>query len=121
PPLDVKREPGLVLQPDLLVVPAGELRRRADTVRRLLLAVDIVSPSSARHDRVRKRPHYQRTRVPEHWTVRDTSPTPAGGSARTTNGTASQSIGSSTTRRRRSSGGLPTMTAPSSWRSGSFG
>src|SRR5215831_12021119 len=50
-PLDVKLEPGLVLQPDLLVVPAGELKVRSDVVRRLLLAVEIVSPSSARHDR----------------------------------------------------------------------
>jgi Uma2 family endonuclease len=74
-PLDVKLEPGRVLQPDLLVVPAGELRRRADTVRRLLLAVEIMSPSSARHDRVRKRPHYQRNRVPEYWIVDDRSQT----------------------------------------------
>jgi Uma2 family endonuclease len=74
-PLDVKLEPGLVLQPDLLVVPAGELRRRSDVVRRLLLATEIVSPSSARHDRVRKRPHYQRNRVPEYWIVDDMSQT----------------------------------------------
>ena len=72
-PLDVKLEPGLVLQPDILVVPAGELRRRSDIVRRLLLAVEIVSPSSARHDRVRKRPAYQRNRVPEYWIVDDIS------------------------------------------------
>ena len=74
-PLDVRLEPGLVLQPDLLVVPAGELRKRSDVIRRLLLAVEIVSPSSARHDRVRKRPHYQRHRVPEYWIVDDTSQT----------------------------------------------
>lgn len=74
-PLDVKLEPGLVLQPDLLVVPAGELRRRSDIVRRLLLAAEIVSPTSARHDRVRKRPHYQRNRVPEYWIVDDASRT----------------------------------------------
>ena len=74
-PLDVKLEPGLVLQPDLLVVPAGELKRRSDIVRRLLLVVEIVSPSSARHDRVRKRPHYQRNRVPEYWIVDDMSQT----------------------------------------------
>ena len=66
---------GLVLQPDLFVVPAGELRKRADVIRRLLLAIEIVSPSSARHDRVRKRPHYQRHRVPEYWIVDDTSQT----------------------------------------------
>ena len=38
-PLDVKFEPGLVLQPDLLVVPTGELRTRDDIIRKLLLAV----------------------------------------------------------------------------------
>ena len=68
-PLDVKLEPGLVLQPDALVVPAGELRRRSDVVRHLLLAVEAVSPSSARFDRVKKRPHYQRHRVSEYWIV----------------------------------------------------
>jgi Uma2 family endonuclease len=74
-PLDVKLEPGLVLQPDLLVVPAGELQRRSDTIRRLLLAAEIVSPSSARYDRVTKRPHYQRHRVSEYWVVDDASRT----------------------------------------------
>jgi Uma2 family endonuclease len=74
-PLDVKLEPGLVLQPDLLVVPNGELRSRDDIVRRLLLAVETISPSSARHDRVTKRPRYQRNRVPEYWIVDDSSQT----------------------------------------------
>ena len=74
-PLDVKLEPGLVLQPDVLVVPAGELRRRSDVIRRLLLAVETVSPSSARHDRVTKRPVYQRNHVPEYWVVDETSRT----------------------------------------------
>jgi Uma2 family endonuclease len=74
-PLDVKLEPGLVLQPDVLVVPAGELRRHSDIVRRLLLAVETVSPSSARYDRVTKRPHYQRHQVSEYWIADDTSRT----------------------------------------------
>ena len=74
-PLDVELEPGLVLQPDLLVVPVGALTRRSDVVDRLLLAVEIVSPSSARHDRVRKRPHYQRHRVSEYWIIDDASQT----------------------------------------------
>lgn len=74
-PLDVKLEPRLVLQPDVLVVPAGELRRRSDVVRHLLLAVEMVSPRSARHDRVTKRPRYQRNRVPEYWIVDDRSQT----------------------------------------------
>lgn len=68
-PLDVKLELGLVLQPDILIVPAGELEKWSDTVRRLLLAVEVLSPSSARFDRVTKRPGYQRNRVPEYWIV----------------------------------------------------
>ena len=74
-PLDVQLEPGLVLQPDLLAVPAGELKRRSHVVRHLLLAVEIVSPSSARYDRVRKRPYYQRNRVSEYWIVDEMSQT----------------------------------------------
>jgi Uma2 family endonuclease len=74
-PLDVRLEPGLVLQPDLLVVPTGELRKRDDIVRHLLLAIEVMSPSSARHDRVTKRPRYQRNRVPEYWIVEDRSQT----------------------------------------------
>lgn len=74
-PLDVRLEPGIVLQPDILVVPAGELRVESDVVRRLLLAVEILSPGSARHDRVRKRPAYQRNRVPEYWILDGSSQT----------------------------------------------
>jgi Uma2 family endonuclease len=74
-PLDVRLEPGLVLQPDVLVVPAGELQNPSDVVHRLLLAVETLSPSSARHDRVTKRPHYQRTRIPEYWIIDDRSET----------------------------------------------
>jgi Uma2 family endonuclease len=74
-PLDVKLEPGLVLQPDVLVVPIGELQRESDTVRHLLLAVEVVSASSARHDRVTKRLRYQRNRVPEYWILDDRSRT----------------------------------------------
>ena len=68
-PLDVKLQPGLVLQPDILVVPAGVLSAMEDIVDRLLLAVEAISPSSARHDRVVKRPAYQRNHVPEYWVV----------------------------------------------------
>ncbi|HEY4131795.1 MAG TPA: Uma2 family endonuclease [Gemmatimonadaceae bacterium] len=74
-PLDVNLEPALVLQPDILVVPNGELRMHDDIVRHLSLAVEILSPSSARHDRVTKRPKYQRHRVPEYWIVDDRSRT----------------------------------------------
>ena len=70
-PVDVKLEPNLVLQPDIFVVPQGLLRKRSDIVNRLLLAAEVISPSSARHDRVRKRPVYQRNRVPEYWVIDD--------------------------------------------------
>ncbi|MEX2178149.1 MAG: Uma2 family endonuclease [Gemmatimonadaceae bacterium] len=76
-PLDVLLDPNLVLQPDLLVVPPGELRQTSDVIRRLVLAVEIVSPSSARHDRVTKRPRYQRNRVPDYWIFDDRSQTVA--------------------------------------------
>lgn len=74
-PLDVKLDPRLVLQPDVLVVPKGELRTRSDYVQHLLLAVEVLSPSSARHDRVKKRPAYQRNRVPDYWIFDERSQT----------------------------------------------
>lgn len=74
-PLDVKLQPGLVLQPDILVVPDGVLRAHGDIVNRLLLAVEAISPGSARYDRVIKRPAYQRNRVPEYWVVDERSGT----------------------------------------------
>ena len=74
-PVDVKLEPGLVTQPDLLVVPSGELRTRSDTIRHLVLAAEVLSPSSARHDRVKKRPAYQRNRVSEYWIIDEQSRT----------------------------------------------
>ncbi len=72
---DVHLDPRLVLQPDLLIVPPGQLRKRSDVVRRLLLAVEVLSPSSAKHDRVTKRPRYQRNRVSEYWIIDDRSQT----------------------------------------------
>jgi Uma2 family endonuclease len=72
-PLDVRLEPGLVMQPDIVVVPAGHLRTMNDSVSKLLLAVEVVSRSSARFDRVVKRPRYQRNRVSEYWIVDNAS------------------------------------------------
>ena len=69
-PSDVELEPESVTQPDILVVTEGRCaafaRRTADP--RALLAVEVLSPSSSRHDRVRKRPLYQR-HVPDYWIV----------------------------------------------------
>lgn len=38
-------------------------------VRRLSLAVEVLSASTASHDRGAKREHYQRNAVPEYWIV----------------------------------------------------
>ena len=70
-PSDVELEPEDLRQPDLFVVPRAEWKRvvRDDfPVHELMLAIEVLSPSSSRHDRVRKRPGYQR-RVPEYWIV----------------------------------------------------
>jgi Uma2 family endonuclease len=70
-PSDVELEPEFVTQPDMAVVPTDEWRRvmkEGLPIRELLLAIEVLSPSSGRHDRVRKRPHYQR-HVPDYWIV----------------------------------------------------
>ncbi|MGH7619894.1 MAG: Uma2 family endonuclease [Gemmatimonadaceae bacterium] len=69
-PSDVELEPEFLSQPDIFVMPIEEWHRvrHGRIVRRLLLAVEVLSPSSAGHDRVRKRPAYQRN-VPEYWIV----------------------------------------------------
>jgi Uma2 family endonuclease len=70
-PSDVELAPELLVQPDVYVLPIREWRRilsEGNPARELMLAIEVLSPSSSRHDRVRKRPHYQRT-VPEYWIV----------------------------------------------------
>lgn len=62
-PSDVELEPEFLTPPDLFVMPAAEWRRvhLGRIVRELMLAVEVLSPSSAGHDRVKKRPGYQST------------------------------------------------------------
>jgi len=69
-PSDVELEPEFLAQPDIFVMPLDEWRRvhLERIVRSLSLAVEVVAPSSAGHDRVKKRPKYQRN-VPEYWIV----------------------------------------------------
>lgn len=69
-PFDVRFGDRRVFQPDLLVASPEDVRAgRKDAARELVLAVEIVSPGSARHDRVRKRPVYQEERVDELWLI----------------------------------------------------
>ena len=70
-PQDVTWGRRTVVEPDLFVVPLVEGRRPRtwEEVGRLLLAVEVLSPSSAHADRVVKRRLYQREGVPEYWLV----------------------------------------------------
>jgi len=86
-PLDVELEPNSLTQPDVVVVPLDEWQRigREMPVRSLLLASEVVSPSSGQHDRVRKKAVYLRhmsvywildldARLVERWTPNDARP-----------------------------------------------
>lgn len=70
-PADTAPLAGTVAQPDLFVVPlvGGRPPKDWDEAGRLILAVEVLSPSSTRTDRVRKRHLYQRVGVPEYWIV----------------------------------------------------
>ena len=57
------------MQPDVFVVPPAEVEGEWVDIAHLLLAVEVVSPSSARGDRVVKRPMYQRHAVDTYWVV----------------------------------------------------
>ncbi|MEO7085875.1 MAG: Uma2 family endonuclease [Gemmatimonadaceae bacterium] len=73
-PADLELQPGEITQPDVFVVPLLEspqtdrLGTWAD-VKRLLLAVEVISPSSVHTDRVKKRRYYLAAGVPEYWVV----------------------------------------------------
>jgi len=71
-PRDVELAPDSTVQPDLFVVPLMNGRRPRsweEAGGRLLLVVEVLSPTTARDDRVRKRRLYQRAGVPEYWVV----------------------------------------------------
>ncbi len=57
------------VQPDVFVAPLVGTRRPLsfEDVGRLLLVVEILSPSTAHYDRTKKRARYQRAGVPEYW------------------------------------------------------
>jgi Uma2 family endonuclease len=70
-PAEVVFGPRNVVQPDVFVVPLvrGEAPRTWNEVGRLLLAIEVVSPTTRRTDRREKRELYQRKGVPEYWMV----------------------------------------------------
>ena len=69
-PADLTPEPGALVQPDAFVVGLVDGRRPRNwtDIERLLLAIEVLSPSTARADRTVKRRLYQRARV-EYWIV----------------------------------------------------
>jgi len=69
-PFDARFGDRRVFQPDLLVMTPRDVESgRRDAARELLLAVEVTSPGSTRHDRLRKRPTYQEARVDELWLI----------------------------------------------------
>ena len=70
-PADVVFSPRRGVQPDVFVVPlvGGRRPEHFDEVKRLVLAVEVLSPSTARADRVAKRAMFRDEGVPEYWIV----------------------------------------------------
>lgn len=70
-PADVEFRDDRMVEPDLFVVPLinGRAPRDWQEAGRLLLAVEVLSPGTARLDRVVKRALYQQEGVPEYWIV----------------------------------------------------
>jgi Uma2 family endonuclease len=70
-PADTEFSPLRLVQPDVFVArmtTRGRPREWSD-ISSLLLAIEVVSPSTARADRMRKRQVYQTEGVPEYWIV----------------------------------------------------
>lgn len=71
-PADIEIVPDTLVQPDLFVVPrdaTGTLPQEWHEVSTLLLAIEVLSPSTARYDRIIKRRLFARAGVPEYWIV----------------------------------------------------
>ena len=71
-PADIELDPWTLVQPDVFVAPWVERAPDAewrDGAGDLLLAIEILSPGSARADRHLKRRRYQRAGIPEYWIV----------------------------------------------------
>ena len=73
-PADLELRPGTITQPDVFVVPM-DAASSADgawgwsDIHSLLLAVEVISPSSIRTDRITKREYYLDAGVPDYFIV----------------------------------------------------
>ena len=70
-PSDITFSPRRAVQPDLFVVPLvnGRRPRFFSDMKQLMLAVEVLSPSTAHLDRVKKRKLYREEGVSEFWIV----------------------------------------------------
>lgn len=70
-PSDLEYSPRRMVQPDVYVVPleGTKLARDWERVPRLMLVAEVLSPSTARHDRRTKRRMYLDEGVPNYWIV----------------------------------------------------
>jgi Uma2 family endonuclease len=70
-PCEIEFSPTRAVQPDLFVVRLvnGKMPPDADLPRTVLLVVEGLSPTTARYDRRKKRPMFQKEGVPEFWIV----------------------------------------------------
>ena len=69
-PADISWSPDTLVQPDVFVADLDEVRTLDwSQVQHLLLAIEVLSPTTARHDRFTKRRLYQDVGVPAYWIV----------------------------------------------------
>jgi Uma2 family endonuclease len=70
-PADIELDDHTLVQPDIFVfeLPGGKRPGAWKDIRNLLLAIEVLSPSTARADRQVKRRRYQRQGIPEYWIV----------------------------------------------------
>jgi Uma2 family endonuclease len=70
-PSDIDLTTDTIVQPDITVLPRTGERppRRWSDGGRPILAIEVISPSSASRDRILKRRRYQRARIAEYWIV----------------------------------------------------
>ncbi len=69
-PADISWGPDILVQPDLFVVQMDQAKKMEwSQMKDLLLAVEVLSPSTARYDRFTKRRLYQDIGIPLYWIV----------------------------------------------------
>jgi Uma2 family endonuclease len=69
-PADISWSPDTLVQPDVFVADLREVRSLEwSKVQTILLAIEVLSPSTARYDRFTKRRLYQEVGIPLYWIV----------------------------------------------------